>query len=261
MRRWSPVREVTFPAMKKIKVILTLWAAVASLQSLNAQKADETLAFRERTYDFGKIMEKDGKVSHTFIFKNNGTVPVLIDEVFSGCGCTAHEYLRKPVQPGSSGRITITYNPNYRPGFFSREIVVYSNNRKNVSRIWVKGHVIPFTHPVEEDYPYHFGDGLYFSLKVLAFGALAPGQSRQIKLRYANDTDHPMTLHFELEDATQQIAFTNPGKLVPGQRGELVFSCSGLTGMRGSRSTAIYPVINGKRALQFLEARMSGNDR
>ncbi|KAB2807392.1 MAG: DUF1573 domain-containing protein [Paludibacter sp.] len=245
----------------KIKVILVLWLAAAGLQTLYGQKAAEMLVFRERIYDFGSIREKNGKVSHTFTFENEGTAPVVIGEVYSGCGCIAHAYSRKPVLPGEYGSITITYNPSFRPGFFSREIVVYSNNRKNVSRIWVKGHVIPFTHPVEEDYPYHFGDGLYLSLKVLAFGALAPGQSRQIKLRYANDTDHPMTLHFELEDATQQIAFTNPGKLVPGQRGELVFSCSGLTGMRGSRSTAIYPVINGKRGRQWLEARISGIDR
>ena len=34
-----------------------------------------------RSFDFGEIFEKDGKVEHTFNFKNTGDEPLLIIDV------------------------------------------------------------------------------------------------------------------------------------------------------------------------------------
>lgn len=231
---------------------------VAGLCRLSAQSVAETLSFREKTYDFGQIFEKNGKVSHTFVFKNISPVPVLIDEIGSGCGCTTHDYPKEPVLPGRTGKIAIIYNPAYRPGFFSKEIVVYSNSRKNVNRLWVKGTVIPTDHPVEEDYPYHFGNRLYFNLKVLSFGRIKPGQSKQLKLRYANASGQPMALSFIVDGKNKNLVFTNPGKLSPGERGEteFVYRCPKAIVAR-EIIINIYPVINGKKSLQQVHARIS----
>jgi hypothetical protein len=245
--------------MRKTKTILFVLMIVAGLCRLSAQSAVETLSFREKTYDFGQIFEKNGKVSHTFIFENTGTAPVLIDEIASGCGCTTHDYPKEPVLPGRTGKIAIKYNPAYRPGFFSKEIVVYSNSRKNVNRLWVKGTVIPTDHPVEEDYPYHFGNRLYFNLKVLSFGRIKPGQSKQLKLRYANASDRSMTLGFIAE--SKNIVFTNPGKLSPGERGEteFVYRCPKATADR-EIIINIYPVINGEKLQKPLQSKVSIGD-
>ncbi|MEN6456504.1 MAG: DUF1573 domain-containing protein [Prolixibacteraceae bacterium] len=242
-------------AMVKTTIILAVLMAPGGL---SGQKTAEPLSFKEKVCDFGQILEKNGKVSHTFVFENTSPVPVLIDETGSGCGCTTHDYPKEPVLPGRTGKITITYNPAYRPGFFSKEIVVYSNSRKNLNRLWVKGTVIPTDHPVEEDYPYHFGNRLYFNLKVLSFGRIEPRQSKQLKLRYANASDQSMTLGFITEN--KNIVFTNPGKLSPGERGEteFVYRCPKATADR-EIIINIYPVINDKRSQQPLQARIAAD--
>lgn len=35
----------------------------------------------QRSFDFGEIYEKDGKVSHKFIFRNTGDEPLIIIDV------------------------------------------------------------------------------------------------------------------------------------------------------------------------------------
>ncbi len=216
------------------------------------------LAFEESIFDFNDVLEKNGKVSHTFIFRNRGSQPVIIDEVLSGCGCTSHIYSKESVKPGHTGKITISFDPLYRPGFFSKEIVVFSNKRKNTNRLWVKGTVIPIDHPVEEDHPYYFGSGLYLSLKVLSFGNLSRGGSKQIKLRYANNTKQTMSLGFFVEGSDSNLKFNSPGNLAPLQRGVMVFTYTMSRHLAGESVVNIFPVVNGKRLSQPLVARITG---
>ena len=246
--------------MKRAISIFFLISTWVFLHPLHAQIRRESILFEEKVYDFGEFMEKDGKVSHTFIFKNTGGEPVVIEKIMSGCGCISYSYSNEPVPPGQKGRITITYNPFYRPGFFSKEITVYSNPHHHVNRIWVKGTVIPYDHPVEEDYPYDFGRGLHFNLKVLAFGKVEPGQSKQVRLRYANDTDRPMTLNFSVEGNDKNIRFTAPGVLSPKERGEIFINYTCSKKFSGEILVRIYPVINGKKLVQPLQAKVTGVD-
>lgn len=230
---------------------------IAFFHQISAQTISTIITFEEKMYDFYKVFEKNGKVSHTFIFKNNGKIPIAIDGVSSGCGCTTANYTKTPLQPGSKGEITVTFNPFYRPGFFSKEIVIFSNNRKNISRIWIKGTVVPFTHPVGEDYPYSFGHGLHLNLKVLAFGEMKLGMTKQLKLRYANDTNKPMTLYFMVNGNHRSIKFSNPGKLAPMQRGEMIISFTQVKKLSGKTEIDIYPVVNGTRLSQSLQAKIT----
>lgn len=227
---------------------------------LDAQIAPGSVLFEEKVFDFGEIPEANGKVSHSFIFKNTGCEPVVIDKIMSGCGCVSYEWTKEPIAPGQKGVVTITYDPLYRPGFFSKEITVYSNHHKNINRIWIKGIVMPYDHPVEEDYPYDFGRGLHFNLSVLAFGKMVPRQSKQIKLRYANDTDQSMLLYFMVKGDDQRLSFTDPGKLVPKERGEMTVSYICSEKIFGEIRIVIYPVVNGEKLLQPLQAIITGGD-
>jgi hypothetical protein len=243
-----------------MKNFAILFLIIAFGNRLYSQTVSAMLSFEEQVFDFGEILEKNGKVSHTFVYKNTGLTPIVIEDIVSGCGCTGYDYSKEPVSPGKKGQITITYNPLYRPGFFSKEIVIYSNNRKNYNRIWVKGNVIPYDHPVEEDYPYNFGSGLHLNLKVLAFGKIASGEIRQIKLRYANDTDKPMTLNFTVDGHDKHITFIAPGKLSPKERGKMVFSYTMSKKIRGEILVNVYPIVNGEKLLQPLQAKIIGID-
>lgn len=225
-----------------------------------SQTVSNVLIFEEPVFDFGEILEQNGVVSHTFVFENKGKTPILINDVVSGCGCTNHEYSKEPIRPGQKGAITIGYNPYYRPGFFSKEIIIFSNNGKHISRIWIKGTVIPTIHPVENDYPYSFGSGLYLNLKVLAFGRIEQGKSKQIRLRYANDTEKPMLLNFVIDGNDRNLTLINPGKLASKERGEIMVSYTRPVGQFGEVLVYVYAVVNGTKLSEPLQVKVAGID-
>ena len=119
--------------MKKyFSVAVGLFAVMTSLQS---QTPSSTVSFAERVHDFGTILEKNGKVSHRFVFYNKGKTPVVINDIYSDCGCIGKVVSKDPVEPGGKGEVVITFNPDYKSGFFSKEVVVYSNNSQNYNRL------------------------------------------------------------------------------------------------------------------------------
>lgn len=231
----------------KINVVLFTIIFWGVTLNLKAQTSSDDLQFKERKFDFGEIQEKDGVVSHTFVFTNISSVPININNTYSGCGCATVDYTKEPIKPGKTGKVTVTYNPTYRPGFFSKEVVVFFNNQKNYTRIWIKGVVIPFVHPVEEDHPYAFGKGLHCSLEVLSFGKIEKGKRKEIELSYANDTEKEMTLTFQEEGKNSALTYTNPGKLAPGKRGKMKFTYAGPSKGRGQLTFNVYPYINGEK--------------
>lgn len=109
---------------------------------VNAEPAKEQSSFKwnESVHDFGKI--KQGvPVSTEFIFTNIGKEPIIISNAKASCGCTVPEYSKDPVPPGKTGTLKATYNAA-NPGFFEKEITVYSNASAVDIKLKVKGEVI-----------------------------------------------------------------------------------------------------------------------
>lgn len=243
----------------KVRIILFLIVSFFGC-NLYSQSSSKVISFEEKAYDFGKILETKGRVSHTFTFWNRSKVSVAIERIASGCGCTTYSYTKEPIRAGHKGKIIVTFDPLYRPGFFSKEITVFSNNHNCINRVWVKGFVIPFNHPVEEDYPYSWGRGLHTNLKILAFGEIAKGMSKQIKLRYANNTNKPMILNFAVGSKNENIKFTNPGMLAPMKRGQMVISYTMKKDVCDGTEIVvdIYPIVNGTKLSQPIQAKIVG---
>lgn len=108
--------------MKK-HLLLSLFSVLA----LGTAVAQE-LTFKETSHDFGQLLEADGEVSYDFQFTNTGTAPLLIQQVITGCGCTAAKWSEKPYQPGAKGNIRITYHPeNRKMEAFSIPTEVFTN--------------------------------------------------------------------------------------------------------------------------------------
>ena len=240
--------------MKSFIIIISILLLL--INPLRSQTVSPNITFVERSYDFGSILEKNGKVSHVFIFHNIGSKPVVIDEIQSGCGCIGRVLSKTPVKPGGQGKVTIIFNPSYKSGFFDKEILVFSNKGQNYTRIWVKGNVISFEHPVEEDYPYNFGNGLHLRLKVVAFGYLNAGETKQMELNYANGTDQKMTLNFMIEGNAGSLKFTSPGKINPKAKGVMTFSYT--MPRYGGKDIVfkVHPYVNSKRLKEDLEIKI-----
>ena len=97
------------------------------------------IAFEETSYDYGTMSQgSDG--SHDFIFHNDGTEPLLLNNVRSSCGCTIPEWPKEPIAPGETGTIKVSYNTRII-GSFSKSITVYSTADERPVVLEIKGKV------------------------------------------------------------------------------------------------------------------------
>lgn len=124
--------------MKKIALL-----SLILLMGMYTFAESPVIKFEQTTYDFGKIKETDGKATYIFKFKNTGDAPLVISRVNASCGCTTPEWTKEPIAVGKSGSVTVTYNPQNRPGPFQKSITVFSNIEGGTSSLIIKGEVIP----------------------------------------------------------------------------------------------------------------------
>ncbi|MFZ4725949.1 MAG: DUF1573 domain-containing protein [Paludibacter sp.] len=125
--------------MKKYSLFLMF--AILSISVLMAQKP--IINFENKEFDFGKIKEADGNVTHVFDFTNKGKAVLVVNRVQASCGCTTPVWTKEPIESGKKGEITVTYNTAGRPGAFTKTITVYSNDTVNQAILIIRGEVIP----------------------------------------------------------------------------------------------------------------------
>lgn len=85
--------------------------------------AASPLAWSEMSYDFGNIPDTD-MVSHVFKFHNKSDKRVTIQSATGSCGCTVPDLKKKVFEPGESGEMTVTFNPQHRQGPQPKNITV-----------------------------------------------------------------------------------------------------------------------------------------
>lgn len=127
---------------------LFLLSAVALLSvSLFAQQK-KMAEFDKSVYDFGQIVEgqgNGGRVTATFKFTNIGTTPIFIESARASCGCTTPSVdSSKPIPPGGTGEIPVTYNTIGRPGTFNKAVTITFKNaagEKMTENIFIRGEV------------------------------------------------------------------------------------------------------------------------
>ena len=106
--------------------------------------------FDKPIHDFGKIVEgqgNGGKVTAVFKFTNIGTTPIFIESARASCGCTTPSVdSSKPIAPGGTGEIPVTYNTIGRPGTFNKSVTVTFKNASGETtseNIFIRGEVTP----------------------------------------------------------------------------------------------------------------------
>ena len=116
------------------------------------------IAFEKTTFNMGLVQENGGKVTHEFKFTNKGKAPLLIKFIETTCGCTTPKWNRKPIPPGDSGVVTVTFNPKDRPGVFSKKIIVYTNATPPNIVLRLEGEVITKSVNIPTTYPIVVGN-------------------------------------------------------------------------------------------------------
>lgn len=106
--------------------------------TVNVAKID----FEETVYDFGEVAEGQ-MVSHVFKFTNTGSVPLLINNAQSTCGCTIPEWPRNPIPPGGEGEIKVAFNTKEKHDFQEKPVTISANTYPSNTTVYLKGYVNP----------------------------------------------------------------------------------------------------------------------
>ena len=119
-----------------IPILLFILTGFSTAIAQNAAKFE----FKSEVIDYGDIAKGSDGVK-VFQFKNIGTEPLIIENVYSSCGCTVPTWTKAAIAPGKSGEIQVKYDTN-RVGPIRRTITIYSNADEPTKAVKIKGRVL-----------------------------------------------------------------------------------------------------------------------
>lgn len=131
--------------MKKAVLILFAVLSVCGSSAFASQPESEAkaeLKFSLVSYDYGDMEYKKDARSVDISYTNTGDAPLVIIRTEQTCTCLSVKFSKKPLQPGESAVMTITYNPTKAVGEFSNYVTVFSNSDTPKQRIELTGKVI-----------------------------------------------------------------------------------------------------------------------
>ena len=209
------------------------------------------ITFEKTSHDFGKINEADGRVTTIFTFKNEGMAPLVLSNVRASCGCTTPTWTKTPVEPGQTGNITVTYNPNGRPGRFQKTITVTSNASEPTVKLSIKGEVIPKQQQGVIKYPTKMGDALAATTNVLVYGNVLNTGNITKTIEYTNNSDQEIKVELLLNENEPWIdAQATLVTVKPKEVGQIHVNVDGTKSkVWGMKNSYIYVMVNGKRQL------------
>jgi hypothetical protein len=186
---------------------------------LLAQQNGANMVFQKSSHNFGNIQESAGKVNANIMFTNTGSLPLVISNIESSCGCTYPTWTKEPVLPGMKGYVNIIFDPADRPGKFEKTVTVFSNSVNNPVVIKISGNVVAREKTLEELYPTKLGD-LRLKSSILSFNNIPFGQEKTKSVEVANITAKNLVITFG--NVPKHLTVTaKPQTLSPGEKGEI----------------------------------------
>ncbi len=122
---------------------------------LKEAKKDETerkkmlssVGFDRILHDFG-VVEAETDYTTSFTIKNKGNKSLIIYEVKASCGCTVPTWNKKPMPPGASDEIQVTFHPGKSQiGQQVKSISVITNTSPGIAVLQLKAFVNPKNKP------------------------------------------------------------------------------------------------------------------
>lgn len=142
--------------MKLRKLTLRLLACAAALTAAQTAHSQQ-VRWLETTHDFGAFTEETGPVSCEFLMVNDGPGDASIVAARATCGCTRPQYTVRSLAPGDTARLSVSFDPNGRPGRFSKQIYVETSGTPSKQRLDITGVVIGSGETVARRFPVGLG--------------------------------------------------------------------------------------------------------
>ncbi len=135
--------------MKKVTVLILALLVSGGIMFAQGTAENEVelvdgakISFTNTLHDFG-ANPQGTPVSHSFIFKNIGNEPLVLQNVKASCGCTTPYWPKEPILPGQESKIDVKYNMA-RAGNFTKSITVtvkpkLEEETPEIVRLTIKG--------------------------------------------------------------------------------------------------------------------------
>jgi len=107
------------------------------------RKASQTtMEVTPNVHDFG-VIEKETPVSTIFTVKNTGDQPLTINDAKASCGCTVPRKPEKPILPGETGELEVTFTskPNQAGQNITKTVTITANIPNSTKIVTIKGKV------------------------------------------------------------------------------------------------------------------------
>ncbi len=121
--------------MRRGTALLVLLLIMVSLSG-------QSIRFDKLEHNFGRIQERDGVKEAIFHFVNETEESVTIRDVMASCGCTTSGWSAGTIEPGSEGEVRLSYDPEDRPGDFSKKATVIFDHDIPEIELFITGYVV-----------------------------------------------------------------------------------------------------------------------
>lgn len=208
-----------------LQTALALSACFAIADSSAFAQMEKTLKFIPEEVDFGTIREQNGKVTKHVKAVNISKTATFIISARTSCGCSSVTYPEKQLAPGDTAVISVTYDPENRPGKFLKTAKIYTGNERISNSFKLKGNVIPSKKNLDRAYPDKAGV-LRLSSKIIDAGEVSVRDARPMFVGIYNDSDMPLRLE-ALTDGKPLEAGLTPDSIGPFEISTLTLMLKG----------------------------------
>lgn len=202
--------------MKKIG--LTLIALLYMTIGLSAQNS---IRWFNEEHDFGAFKEDSGLVTCQFKGVNVANEPISIVNARATCGCTTPEYSYDPFAPGDTIIVTVSYDPEGRPGRFMKKVYLRNSNDEEQAELKIRGVVIGSEETLKNRYPITYGK-VRLQRDMVAIGEVSRGRAKAEFISVYNQTTDTIApaLKYVPEYVKSSI---NPSVIPPGEQASVSF--------------------------------------
>lgn len=133
------IRKTNLALLPLLFIGLYMHACVNKEKQTNERNIAR-IAFADTLHDFGSIPLSAPVDSFDFRYRNTGKQPLVVLGLRTSCHCTVATYDARPVQPGDSSYIRVTYDGRGRQAeYFEKSVLVYTNASERPQQLLIRG--------------------------------------------------------------------------------------------------------------------------
>ncbi len=188
---------------------------LSSLLALTASA--QKIATQHEVVDCGQVVFRH-PVAAEFQMKNEGSKPLVINQVLKSCGCTSVEYPKNSIAPGDSFVVKTIYDAK-QMGTFAKQLCLYSNASSDPFILTMRGKVVSNVVDFAGSYDQMLGE-IKSDAQEVEFDDVNRGDRPVQRIHIFNPTDQtmePVVMH--LPNYLQAIV--SPSKLAPHHAAEV----------------------------------------